>query len=464
MALQLAVNISRDSGESLTAQIQKFIRQEVQQGILHPGTRLPATRRLAEDLGVSRSVVVEAYAQLSAEGYLEAARGAGTRVTGHLSRDAVVPALLDEGPVPAVRWDLRPGGHNAPGVPHREWLTAYQRILQSPQPVGTSYPPLAGEPELRIELARHLGRLRGVRATPSTVLVVAGFAQALALLCAALPAAGITELAVEDPCHPGQRRFVQDGGMRVLPVPVDEEGIDVDALAATTARAVLVTPAHQFPTGAVLSARRREALIRWARAVNGWVIEDDYDGGLWYDDRSPRPLALQRTGSDRVIYAGTASKLLGPGLRLGWLTAPEEILHELLRVRARHDLGSESFTQLALAELLRSGVFDRHVRRLTRRCSARSDALREAVRTQLPGAVVLGPAAGLHACVRLPPHTDEAALVAGALRRRILVRGGAAFASVPRGAAPALVVGHAHLPLSGVAEAFRELGRVFSGQ
>ncbi|MFP3987761.1 PLP-dependent aminotransferase family protein [Streptomyces sp. E11-3] len=464
MALHLALTISRDSDGSLTSQIQRSIKREIQQGTLHPGTRLPATRRLAKDLGVSRSVVVESYAQLAAEGYLEAARGAGTRVTGHLSRDAVVPALLDEGRVPTVRWDLRPGGHNAPGVPRGEWLTAYQRVLRSPRPLGTSYPPLAGEPELRVELARYLGRLRGVRATPSTMLVVGGFAQALALLCAELPATGRTELAVEDPCHPGQRRFVQDSGIRVVPVPVDDEGIDVDALAATSARAVLVTPAHQFPTGAVLSDRRRAALVQWARAVDGWVIEDDYDGGLWYDDERPRPLALQRLAPDRVIYAGTASKILGPGLRLGWLTAPEKLLHRLLRVRARHDLGTESFTQLALADLLRSGLFDRHLRRLSQKCAARRRLLGEAVSAQLPGAMVLGPAAGLHAHVRLPAHTDEAALVDGALRRGVLVRGGAAFGVVPRVEAPALVVGHAHLPLSGVAEALRELGAVLSAR
>ncbi|MFC9466860.1 MocR-like pyridoxine biosynthesis transcription factor PdxR [Streptomyces coelicoflavus] len=462
MALHLSVPVSRNSGESLTSQIQRFIKQEIQRGTLHPGTRLPPSRWLAADLKVSRSVVVEAYAQLTAEGYLEAARGAGTRVRGHLSREAVVPVLLDEGPVPPMRWDLRPGSHNATGLPRREWLTAYQRALSTPHPRGTTYPYLAGEPELRGELARHLGRLRGVSATPTGVLVVSGFAQALALLCAALPSTGITELAVEDPCHPGQRRFVRDSGLRVVPVPVDDEGIDVDALAATSARAVLVTPAHQFPTGAVLSAARREALVRWARAVDGWIVEDDYDGGLWYDDRVPRPLALQRLDPERVVYAGTASKLLDPGLRLGWLTAPEDLLHRLLHVRAGHDLGTESFTQLALAELLRSGLFDRYLRRLNERCAGRRRALDQAVRTHLPGATVSGPAAGLHATVRLPVHTEEAALIAGALRRGVLVRGGAAFGAVPRRGSPALVVGHAHLPRSGIDEAFREIGAAVS--
>lgn len=461
MGIHLAIDISRDSGESLTAQIQEFIKEEIRQGGLHPGTRLPASRLLAADLGVSRSVVVEAYAQLAAEGYLEAARGAGTRVTGHLSRDTVVPVLLDEAPAGRARWDLRPGGHNAPGVPHREWLTAYERALTSPRSPAPAYPPLAGEPELRSELARHLGRLRGVRATPATVLVVSGFAQALALLCVALPARGVTELAVEDPSHPGQRRFVQDSGaLRPVPVPVDEEGIDVTALASTGARAVLVTPNHQFPTGAVLSAARREALVRWARAVDGWIVEDDYDGGLWYDERTPRPLALQRLAPDRVVYAGTAGKLLDPGLRLGWLTVPEELLHELLRVRARHDLGGDALAQRAFAELLRSGLYDRHVRRLARRCADRAEALREAVGARLPGAAVAGPAAGLHTWVRLPPRTDEAALVAGAQRRGVLLRGGAAFSAAPRPTAPALVVGHAHLPLSGITEAVRVIGEV----
>ncbi|MET9139725.1 MocR-like pyridoxine biosynthesis transcription factor PdxR [Streptomyces parvulus] len=462
MALHFSVPVSRNSGESLTAQIQRFIKQEIQRGTLHPGTRLPPSRSLAVDLEVSRSVVVEAYAQLAAEGYLEAIRGAGTRVRSHLSREAVVPVLLDEGPVPPMRWDLRPGSDNAPGLPRREWLTAYQRALGAPRPRGTTRPHLAGEPELRGELARHLGRLRGVSATPSGVLVVGGFAQALTLLCAVLPDLGVTELAVEDPCHPGQRRFVRDNGLRVVPVPVDDEGIDVDALAATSARAVLVTPAHQFPTGSVLSAARRDALVRWARSVDGWIVEDDYDGGLWYDRRLPGPLALQRLAPERVVYAGTASKVLDPGLRLGWLAAPEELLHRLLHVRARHDLGTESFTQLALAELLRSGLFDRHLRRLSQRCAVRRRSLEDAVRIHLPGAAVRGPAAGLHASVRLPEGADEAALVAGALRRGVLVRGGTAFGTARNRAEPALVVGHAHLPRTGIAEALHAIGAGFS--
>ncbi|MFI6206339.1 PLP-dependent aminotransferase family protein [Streptomyces sp. NPDC051041] len=457
MALHMSVEIVRDSEVSLTAQIQRFIKKEIAEGILHPGTRLPSSRALADDLDVSRSVVVEAYGQLVAEGYLEAVRGAGTRVVPHLDRPAVVPALLDADRAPATRWDLRTGGRNLPAFPRREWLACYQLVVNAASPADHDYPPLAGEPALRTELAHYLGRSRGVRAHPDLIMVVAGFGQALGLLCAVLPGHGVDRLAVEDPAHPGQRRFLRESGLHPVPVPVDEEGIDVEALAATGVRAVLVTPAHQFPTGVVLSARRREALIRWARDVGGWIVEDDYDGGLWYE-RSPRPLALQRLAPDRVVYAGTASKTLAPGLRLGWLAVPGDLMDPLLRGRARHDLGTETLTQLAFAELLHSGMFDRHLRRLNAHCRDRREALDEAVRRHLPGARVAGRAAGHHAYVQLPRHVDEAALVSAALGRSVLVRGASAYHARPRRDAPALVVGHTHLPRSGVTEAVRAIG------
>ncbi|MGC4978087.1 PLP-dependent aminotransferase family protein [Streptomyces sp. DT199] len=461
MSLHMAVEVVRDSEVSLTAQIQRFIKGEIAAGSLHAGTRLPSSRRLADDLDVSRSVVVEAYGQLVAEGYLEAVQGAGTRVVGHLAGQPVVPALLREDRVPGARWDLRPGGGNLPDFPRREWLSCYERALRSAAPSAHAYPPLAGAPGLRLELAQYLGRARGVRATAEGLAVVGGFSQALGLLCGVLRRDGVDAIGVEDPGHPGQRQFLLERGVRPVPLPVDEAGLDVTALAATGLRAVLVTPAHQFPTGVTLSPDRREHLVRWARDVGGLIVEDDYDGGLWYEP-GPRPLALQRLEPDHVVYAGTASKLLAPGLRLGWLAAPPGLLDRLLRERARHDLGTESLTQLAFAELLRGGLFDRHLRRLNARARTRRHALEEAVRRHLPDAEVLGRAAGLHAYVRLPRHTDETALVAGALLRSVVVRGGAAFHARPRGGAPALVVGHAHLPRSGITEAVRVLARVRS--
>ncbi|MFD3721031.1 PLP-dependent aminotransferase family protein [Streptomyces sp. NPDC058674] len=472
MALHAAVTLVRESEIPLTSQIQRFIKKEVTEGILHPGTRLPSSRRLADDLGVSRSVVVEAYGQLVAEGYLEAVQGAGTQVVRHLDPAAAPPvaSLLDDGHAggrdgrdPAVRWDLRPGGGNVPAFPRREWLAAYQRALNTADPSALDYPPLAGDPRLRLELARYLGRMCGVRSTPGQVMVTAGFAQALGLLTAVLPQLGITALAIENPGHPGQRRFVHESGLRPVPLPVDGEGLDVGALAASGARAVLVTPAHQFPTGATLSARRREALVRWAHEADGLIIEDDYDRGLWYERGTGRPLALQRLAPDHVVYAGTASKSMAPGLRLGWLAAPVALLDRLQRVRARQDLGTDVLTQLAFAEFLRGGAYDRHLRRLGALCRARHDALREAVHRHLPGAAVTGRAAGLHAYVTLPRHTDEAALVAGALRRSVLLSGAAAHHARPGEGAPALVVGHAHLPRSGAQQAVRELAAVLRG-
>ncbi|MFD7553874.1 MULTISPECIES: PLP-dependent aminotransferase family protein [unclassified Streptomyces] len=470
MALHAAVALVRDSEIPLTSQIQRFIRNEVTEGTLHPGTRLPSSRRLADDLGVSRSVVVEAYGQLVAEGYLEAVQGAGTQVVRHLDRAAPappVPSLLDDGygarREPPVRWNLHPGGGSVPGFPRREWLACYQRALNGADPAALGYPPLAGDPRLRVELARCLGRMCGVRSTPEQIMVTAGFAQGLGLLAAVLPQLGIGSLGIENPGHPGQRRFVGESGLLPVPLPVDGEGVDVGALAASGVRAVLVTPAHQFPTGATLTGPRREALVRWAREVDGLIIEDDYDRGLWYERGAGRPLALQRLAPDHVVYAGTVSKSLAPGLRLGWLAAPAPLLDGLLRARARQDLGTDVLTQLAFAEFLRGGAYDRHLRRLNPLCRHRHDALREAVRRHLPGAAVVGPAAGLHAYVTLPRHTDEAALVAGALRRSVLLCGAAAHHARPGEGAPALVVGHAHLPRAGAEQALRELAAVLSG-
>jgi GntR family transcriptional regulator/MocR family aminotransferase len=462
--MNVAMKVVRNSAVPLTSQIQRFIRSEVAAGVLHPGSRLPSSRTLADDLGVSRSVVVEAYGQLVAEGYLEAVQGAGTRVVRHLEPEPVVPTLLEGGRVPDVRWDLRPNAPVFPHFPRRDWLSCYQRALQSADPADHGYPPPAGVRPLRVELAHHLGRVRGVPSTPDQIMVVAGFAQTLGLLGAALPGLGVTALGMENPGHPRQRAFVRECGLRAVPLPVDAEGIDVTALRASGVRAVLVTPAHQYPTGVTLSARRRAELAAWARETGGWIVEDDYDGGLWYDRGTPRPLALRRLAPDHVVYAGTASKTLAPGLRLGWLAAPRELLGPLLRARARHDLGTDSLAQLAFAQFLRGGLYDRHLRRLNALCRDRRQALEAAVRRHLPGAAVLGPAAGLHACVRLPPHTDEATLVAGALARSVLVRGARAFHARAGEAPPALVVGHAQLPRTGINEAVAVLGAVLSAQ
>ncbi|AKN72329.1 GntR family transcriptional regulator [Streptomyces sp. PBH53] len=457
MPWQTLIDVTRDAPVPLTAQIQGTIRQEIAEGTLRPGVRLPSSRQLAEDLRVSRSVVVEAYGQLIAEGYLEALRGSGTWISQHLPPSAV-PTLLDDGVVPDVRWDLRPGTIDGTAFPQREWLAAYQQALTGAGGRELGYPPLSGATALRTELAGYLGRTRGVRTTPRQIMVTSGFAQVLSLLGAALPRLGIDALGMEDPCHHRQRQFVAEAGLRVRSVPVDEDGIDVDALARTGARAVLVTPAHQFPTGATLSTERRAALVRWAEDVDGFVVEDDYDGELWFDE-TPRPLALQRLCPDRVLYAGTASKSLSPALRLAWIAVPPRLTSLLEQTRARRDLGSEILTQLAFTELLASGGFDRHLRRRRARLRARRLLLERAVRSHLPDARILGAAAGLHAYVELPRHVDEPRLVAAALHRSVLVRGGAHFRHGTRPAPPALVIGCAAVPGAALPEAVAAIGR-----
>ncbi|MGW0536620.1 MocR-like pyridoxine biosynthesis transcription factor PdxR [Streptomyces sp. NPDC003032] len=456
-----SIEVSRQSPEPLTGQIQMAVKREITEGVLRPGTRLPSSRALADDLRVSRSVVVEAYGQLIAEGYLEAVQGSGTRVAGHLSPAPVVPTLLDEGRVPAVRWDLRTGGAVPAHFPYREWSGAYQRAMRGLGRAELDYPPLSGARALREELTRYLGRVRGVRTTPDQIMVVQGFAHGLALLCSALPRLGIETVAVEDPGLVRQHRFVQEAGLSTVPIPVDAEGIDVAALARSGVRAVLVTPFHQFPTGVTLSAQRRAMLVDWARDTGAYLIEDDYDGDFWLE-RTPPPLALHRLAPDRVVYAGTASKALAPALRLGWLAAPPVVLTALQQVRSERDLGSEGLTQLAFAELLRGGTLDRHLRRLRARYRSRREALTQAVHRHLPGTAVVGSAAGLHAYLRLPPHTDEALLVTGALRGSVLVRGGREFTALARRSDPALVIGYAALPATALLDALRELGRVWA--
>lgn len=455
----LSIEVDRDSAESLTSQIQRAIRVRISEGALHPGTRLPSTRQLASDLGVSRSVVVESYEQLTAEGFLTSTQGLGTTVASTAAQGggADATSLLEPEPVDTMRWDLRTGQANATSFPRNEWLACYRKAVADASKVDLGYQPVAGVPQLREVLANYIGRVRGVRTSPHQVMVTAGFAQGLALLCEFLRDLGIRTLAIEDPGHRGQRFFLESSGMRVVPVPVDESGIDVEALRLCGAKAVLTTPSHQFPTGYTLTAERREAMVRWAEERDGLIIEDDYDGELWYDRHSGPP-ALQSLAPDRVVYAGTASKSLIPSLRIGWLALPSDLVRHVGSVRARHDLGTDSLTQLAFAHMVSSGMLDRHLRRCRSRYRSRREVLAQVVEEALPGTRILGAAAGMHAYLELPATVDEHRLVEQALRRSVRVNGASyhQFATRPR--PPALVVGYPTLPLSGLSESIRAIG------
>jgi GntR family transcriptional regulator/MocR family aminotransferase len=384
------------------------LRGAVTDGRLGAGTRLPATRVLAGQLGVSRGVVVEAYQRLTDEGLLAGRRGGGTSVITTAPRSAPTAAETVGAP---MMIDLRPGLPDLSAFPRQAWLRAERVALAHTPDAALGYGDPRGTPELRAALAGWLARSRGVRADPAAIVVVGGVAQGLALLAQVVAGRGAKVVGYEDPGSRGTRDQVQRWGLEPVPVPVDERGLDVEALAATGVDTVLVTPAHQYPTGVVLAADRRRALLDWARS-GGSVIEDDYDAEHRYD-RAP-VAALAALEPEHVVHVGSVSKTLAPALRLGWVVAPPGMRDELVARKQWSDITSPALGQLALAELIASGGFERHLRRVRVRQRGRRDALLAALREHLPKARVQGVAAGLHLVVGLPDGVDDEAVAAHA--------------------------------------------------
>ncbi|MBW5487047.1 aminotransferase class I/II-fold pyridoxal phosphate-dependent enzyme [Streptomyces bambusae] len=314
-------------------------------------------------------------------------------------REGVVDALR----ALPCRIDLSPGVPDLAAFPRTAWLRAERAVLAGVGPADFGYGAPQGAPALRRAVAGWLARNRGIRTDPDEVVVVAGVAQALALLAHILRADGIHRIAVEDPGSLGARQQLEYGGHELVPVPVDAGGLDVAALRASGAPAVLLTPAHQFPTGVVLDGERRRDLLSWA-ADGGLVIEDDYDAEHRYD-RPPVP-ALRSLLPERVCYAGSVSKLLAPALRVGWLLVPPDRLEAAVAAKRYADLGNGILTQLVLARLMDSGELERHLRHVRRRHRRRRDAMLRAVEAHLPGASVHGAAAGLHLMVTLEGGRD----------------------------------------------------------
>jgi GntR family transcriptional regulator/MocR family aminotransferase len=421
------------------ASLERGVRAAIRSGRLRPGDRLPSSRALAADLGLARGTVAEAYAQLAAEGYLTARPGAPTRVAAGLvavgpgERGATAPpgGALSAGTPPAdagPRLDLRAGSPDVGAFPRAVWLRALRRVLATAPDRALGHGDPRGRPELRLALAAYLGRTRGVLADPERIVVCAGFTEGLALLSGAL---GARSLAMEDPCVDHHRGIVARAGLEVVPMPVDERGA-----IPVAAGAALVTPAHQFPLGATLAPERRAAFVAAARAGGTVVIEDDYDGEFRYD-RQPAG-ALQGLDPEHVAYAGTASKTLAPALRLGWLVLPARLVEPV--VAAKRLAGdTPAVEQLALAELLGSGAYDRHVRRMRQRYRRRRDLLL----ARLGSRRTHGIAAGLHLVV---DAGDEAAVVEAAARRSLALHGLGMFWHSPAGRPGGLVIGYAAPP------------------
>ncbi|HEX8804385.1 MAG TPA: PLP-dependent aminotransferase family protein, partial [Acidimicrobiales bacterium] len=370
----------------LGAAIERRVREAVRSGRLRPGARLPSTRVLAADLGVSRSVVVQAYEQLAAEGYLTTRPGAAARVgdvrpAGRAgpergNGDGVTRAATpppDGGP---QGWDVdfRPGSPHLGSLPRRDWERAVRRALVTLTDAEMGYGDARGLPRLREALADYLGRVRGAVVDPADLVVVNGFAQGLAVVGRMLLGAGRPVAGVEDPGSVHTTEHLAAQGLDTVPVPVDTGGVDVDALdpaAATRLGALLVTPAHQFPTGTVLAPERRRAVVAWAERADGLVVEDDYDAEYRYDHHPVG--AVQGTAPDRVVLGGSTSKTLAPGLRLGWLAVPPALAAEAAHHKHHLDLMTPVLEQAALAELVTSGRYERHVRRSRARYRRRRD-------------------------------------------------------------------------------------------
>jgi GntR family transcriptional regulator/MocR family aminotransferase len=438
--LELLLPVRRGAG-TLRAQLERHLREAVRSGRLPPGSALPSSRVLADQLGIARGVVVEAYDQLAAEGYLVARQGAATRVADAALVGAAPPRPAE--PSKPLRYDFRPGVPALDTFPRSAWLASLRKALTQAPHAALGYGDPHGQPALRQALVAYLGRVRGVAADPEQVLVCSGFAQGTALVCRALGRRGARRVAMEDPCHPGQRAIVAASGLEPVPVPVDDQGIQVDRLEAVGADAVLVTPAHQFPTGTVLAPGRRGALVAWAQRLNAVIVEDDYDAEYRYD-REPIG-AVQGLAPDRVVYAGSASKTLAPALRLGWLVLPAWLGDAVAEQKALDDLASPALEQLAFADLLGRGEVDRHLRRNRVRYRARRDALVAALGVHAPQVSVRGIAAGLHAVAELPPRAEEARVVAAARRRSVGVYPISDYQFGGSAAPPALVLGYGGL-------------------
>ncbi|MFI7543975.1 PLP-dependent aminotransferase family protein [Actinoplanes sp. NPDC049599] len=443
----------------VTAWLVDVLRTAIADGRLAAGARLPATRVLAGDLGLSRGVVVEAYQRLTDEGLLSGRTGAGTVVTGlgtaplPQGRPRAASGLrLPLPPAPGIDLDLSPGVPDLSAFPRTAWLRAERAVLAAATSTDLGYGDPRGSPLLRAELAGWLARTRGVQAGPDDLIVVNGVAQALALLSQTLRARGVSRVAVEDPGSRGTRDELAHWGLRTVPVPVDDEGLRVDRLAATGLETVLLTPAHQFPTGVVLSPARRRALL----ARPGLIIEDDYDAEHRYD-RAP-VAAVQASAPDRVAYAGSVSKSLAPGMRLGWLIAPRALHADLVTAKHASDLGNPALPQLIFARLLAGGDYERHLRTVRLRQRRRRDALLRGLRDHLPQARVEGVAAGLHLLITLPGPAGDLELAARLEEAGVRAHPLSWHRQLP--GPPGLVLGYAALPPDRLLEAARRMGRL----
>jgi GntR family transcriptional regulator / MocR family aminotransferase len=453
----LLLALDRTSRDGLAVQLQHQLRVGIQQGRLAAGSLLPPSRVLAAQLDVARSVVVAAYEHLVADGYLTGRQGSGTRVRTVAPQPTPRPRQVRNPSVP-----LGGGLPDAALFPRTEWLRHYRNALTAAPNAQFGYPGPLGMHPLRKVLTEYLGRVRGVATAPDHMIVTSGLTQGITLLARALRARGCDAIAVEDPCFGFHRDAIARVGLHAIPVPVDGNGLDVAGLAELDVGAVLVAPAHSYPTGVVLDADRRAALIAWARDRDALIIEDDYDAEFRYD-RSPIG-ALQGLAPEHVAYAGCVSKTLTPALRIGWIALPPWLVEPVAAEKLYDDMGNSALEQLALSRFIGTGGLTRHLRRVRPVYRRRRDAMLAAINASMPQTQPTGVDAGLHVYLQLPPGTNEDAIVATARKQGLRLDGGRWHWADPDSAPPALVIGYGALSETAIRDGVTRLASVLGGE
>jgi GntR family transcriptional regulator/MocR family aminotransferase len=451
----LLIELDREGELPLHEQLERSLREQIRSGRLPADARLPSTRGLASELGISRGVITEAYGQLAAEGYLTTSQGAPVRVAKTVRAASVRPSARSL--LQGFSYNFHPGLPDLLDFPREAWLRSLRAALRDSPLDSLGYGDPRGAPALREALAGYLGRVRGADADPEHMLVCTGFTQGFSLLCRTLHSRGVEQMALEDPGWHHHRLIVEQAGLEVVPIPVDEGGLRVDALAATDASAVLLTPAHQFPTGAVLAPERRAALVEWAEQER-LIVEDDYDSEYRYDRVGVG--ALQGLAPEQIAYIGSASKRLAPGMRLGWMLLPSWLTWELTAAKTIEDRGSEVVGQLALQDFIARGELDRHMRRMRLRYQRRREALLQALGRWLPEARVSDADAGLFELVLLPEDVEEPQLLRAAGERGVGAEGLALHRFAVDGPAGVLL-GYGNLSEPAIEHGVRLLGEAY---
>jgi GntR family transcriptional regulator / MocR family aminotransferase len=469
---ELLLSLDRRAAEPLRSQLERQIRDAIRSGRLGVGERLPSSRALARELGLSRGLVQDCYGQLQAEGYLSADVGSATRVaaragaagSGSREPESSPGPGRQQAPAagPALTVDFASGVPDLASFPRADWAWAVREACRESPNASFNYGDPRGTLELRVVLAAYLRRVRAAAASPDQIVVCQGFAQGLNLVLRALARTGVTLVGFEDPGYSATvSKAAARAGIDAVPVRVDESGVSVTALAATGARAVVLTPAHQWPTGVVLSAQRRLALAEWAAGCDGTIIEDDYDAEFRYD-RDPVG-ALQGLAPNRVAAIGTVSKSLAPALRLGWVVCPPGLIDAVTEEKERHDRGSPVLDQMALAILMESGRFDRHLRRMRASYAGKRAALVTALAEHAPQVPLTGLAAGFHAVAHLAGSQREQAVIEAARRRGIGLYGMSEQRSDRSESPPQFVLGFGNLSERAIMSGIAAIGGLLRG-